>query len=813
MEVLPNIYKIPCPPVCIIRLLQEGEIALIDTEEKGRVSINEVVKGINWHAIILCVLAFFVGRIQLFGGFYTLGIAYAGAMCFSKQIAGISSLLVLLGIVSSTGVSGGVVQYILMLVLLEGFRLCMRLFRSQYNVKNQSVLVGLCIFIISGMGMVINTLTWYGVMRCLLEVAVGMGLVYLFSYGLDVIYKGRNTPLTEQELASIGVLLAMLLGGMIDLYAVVPIFERIFLRDIITFLLMIAVTFLGGMNAGIILTLVISTVLVMIGYMPAQFVAIYLFAALLAGLFSFLNRWGIVFAMGLGLLMGFALLNGQVVDMPILGAYLIASLIGVCLPKNYFGLSNWVGYGKEVSEEKHLAHIQQIMTEHLSSYAKAFTDLSRTFERISDKEIRTSQKDIKQIIEDTGESMCQDCSMCNFCWVDYIKDTYANSYEMIDIINRKGQIKVADIPPRFKKACANAESFAFTLGFKMDLYKQKKMWQRRFVESRHLISQQFDAVANSLGDLCKDFQKEISFNKDDENRIRERLHINGVRTKDIMVLERKGRKPDVHIYVHYKGEADVKERVLKSVEQALDTPMEIQKYAYQVEESYCYFKLKVKKKYNILAGAAVSAKGEISGDVYSFMELHDGNYLLALADGMGSGKLANEESTATIELLESFKESGFDNETSVKMINSALVLKSDIENFSTMDITLIDEYTGIAEFLKLGASTSFIVRDGEVMTVKASSFPIGILEKVDIVTCKRQLKNGDLLIMVTDGMLESRNQMMGREETFKHFILESDTNSPQQIAQHLLDRAMGLLVGEEQDDMTVVVARIWKQYD
>ena len=51
--------------------------------------------------------------------------------------------------------------------------------------------------------------------------------------------------------------------------------------------------------------------------MPASFMGIYVFAALVGGLFYHLERLGVIFAMTLGLLLGFALFNNRVIDMPI----------------------------------------------------------------------------------------------------------------------------------------------------------------------------------------------------------------------------------------------------------------------------------------------------------------------------------------------------------------------------------------------------------------------------------------------------------------------------------------------------------------
>ena len=783
---------------------------MINTEEKNKKAVGEILIGISWMTVMLCCMAFFMGRIQLFGGFYTLGIGYIGAMYSTSQTRRWGALLGLLGLLSVGKIDTSLLKYIFIIMLLAACRGAMKAFESKYNVKNQAVLTGLSTLVISLMVTLLGEVTVFKLSVCLLETAVTIGLVSVLAYSIKVLEKKRTTPLTQNEMASMGLLLAGLLGGMIDFYMVVPLFERVYFKDLLIFIVVLSVIFLGGMTSGIIVTLIISTVLVVIGYMPTQFVAIYLFAALLGGIFYFLDRIGIIFATGLGLLLGFALFNQRVIDFPIVGAYVGAVLITLCMPRHYFGLGNWFGYGIDIDEEKHLMHVQTIITERLNYFAKAYNDLSKTFERISDKEIHFGQVEIRNLIEDTGECICANCSMKNFCWNDYIKDTYSYSYDMLKTIEKKGAIAVGDIPVKFKNSCINAESFAFTLGFKMDLLKLKRQWQKRFVETRGLISQQFEAISESIEKLSNDVQSEFYFNKEDERTIREKLHIKGIRTKDIMVLENNGRKEEIHIYLHYKGELDVRERLVQGIEEALELKVDVIKYEYNIEEKYCYFKLGIKKQFHITAGAAVAAKGEISGDVYSFMELTSGKYLMALADGMGSGKLANEESTATIELLESFMESGFKNEVAVKMINSALVLKSDLENFSTMDITLIDEYTGVAEFLKLGASTSFLVREDEVITVKASSFPIGILDRVDIVSCKKQLKDGDALVMVTDGILESRTNYMDKEETFKHFIREAKSNNPQYLASYLLEKTRNLLAGEENDDMTIVVARVWK---
>lgn len=799
-----------------MKSLQEGEIKVINSEEKNRLSWIEIIKSINWQAIVLCIMGFFVGRVCLFNTFYTLGIAYVGVVFFDKQTRRWSILLTVLGMLSigmmkqNMILDVNIVRYILMAVLLCGMRALMVAFKIEFNLRNQMLLTGIGMLIINSMNLMMMGFTVYKLIVSLFEIVVVLGLMCILSVAVTYIYENKNNVLTQHELVSMTLFIACILFGLIDVNVVVPIVGKIYLKDILLFVILIGTTYLGGVSSGTIVSIIISSVLVVLGYMPTSFVAIYVFAALIGGLFSYLDRVGIIFSTTLGLLLGFALFNNRVIDEPIMGAYVAAAVISLCIPRTYFGIVNWFSYKTELDEAYHLKNMQVIITEKLRNFSKAFENLGNEFQKVSFKSTELDITEMNEIIEETGENMCIDCAMKNFCWDDYIKSTYQNGYKMLEVLENRGQIIAADIPPEFKKACINAESFACTLGLKLDVFRQGCKWKRSFQEARGLIAEEFKGIAESVRKLSNHVEKNFTFNKEDEQVLKEGLQSFGIRTKDIMVLENNGKKCEIHIYCSYKGEMDYKEKVLKGAEKALDMPLEIKKYQYLEEEKCCYFVLMVKKQFSVTVSAKNYALDQVCGDAYSFMELDNGKYLVALADGMGSGIQAAKESKMAIELLETFLEAGFESEIALRMINSAMVLKSDVENYATMDMALIDEYTGVVHFLKMGASTSFILRGNEVLTAKASSLPIGILSQVDLVGFKKQLKDGDILVMVTDGVLEDKNGLSDRETTFKHFILEAKSNSPEYMVNFLLNKTKNLLAGEMNDDMTVAVARIWK---
>ena len=84
---------------------------------------------------------------------------------------------------------------------------------------------------------------------------------------------------------------------------------------------------------------------------------------------------------------------------------------------------------------------------------------------------------------------------------------------------------------------------------------------------------------------------------------------------------------------------------------------------------------------------------------------------MCLSDGMGSGLEACQESESIVDTLEQLVEAGFTGETAARMVNSVLNLKTKNGRFSTVDISMVDLYSGMCHFLKAGAATTFIKRD------------------------------------------------------------------------------------------------------
>ena len=221
---------------------------------------------------------------------------------------------------------------------------------------------------------------------------------------------------------------------------------------------------------------------------------------------------------------------------------------------------------------------------------------------------------------------------------------------------------------------------------------------------------------------------------------------------------------------------------------------------------------KPKQKYKIILGTSEATKNrsEVSGDSNIRTKLNDGKYMIAISDGMGSGPKAKESSSTVIQMLKRLLTTGFDKDVSIGLINSAVKINSNEETYATIDISIVDLSNGNIEFVKNGACPTFIKSSNKVEAIKAVSFPAGVLDKIDLVVYDKDLKENDIIIMCSDGILESNTEYKNKELWLKELLEGLSTDDVQKIADIVMQEAIDNGFGIAKDDMTVIVAKLVK---
>ena len=216
-------------------------------------------------------------------------------------------------------------------------------------------------------------------------------------------------------------------------------------------------------------------------------------------------------------------------------------------------------------------------------------------------------------------------------------------------------------------------------------------------------------------------------------------------------------------------------------------------------------------KLNKIVLTKTKNKSVLSGDNNLVTKLEDGKYMLAISDGMGSGVQANKSSNTVISMLKKLLTNGFNKEVSIGLINSSINLNSNEETYATIDIGIVDLSTGNIELVKNGACPTFIKSKNKVEVIKSVSFPAGMLDKIDLVVYDKDLKEDDIIIMCSDGILESNTEYENKEIWLKNLLENLETNDIQKIANIIMQEAVDNGLGIAKDDMTVIVAKMEKK--
>lgn len=81
---------------------------------------------------------------------------------------------------------------------------------------------------------------------------------------------------------------------------------------------------------------------------------------------------------------------------------------------------------------------------------------------------------------------------------------------------------------------------------------------------------------------------------------------------------------------------------------------------------------------------------------------------------MGNGEKARNRADTAYSLAKRFFEAGFEKETIINTVNKIMLISGGDESYSTIDICEIDTVKSNCTFIKTGAPSSFIVRNGQV---------------------------------------------------------------------------------------------------
>lgn len=320
-------------------------------------------------------------------------------------------------------------------------------------------------------------------------------------------------------------------------------------------------------------------------------------------------------------------------------------------------------------------------------------------------------------------------------------------------------------------------------------------------EIRMVASDQFFSISDMLADLAFEFDEAESFDFKSAGKIRRILGEYDIFPENISVVVDKYDRTRIEILAP-NDTKDLDNPRLTN-EMCKICKREFERGKINISSAGTMISFMEKPNFKMSVGfSQYCAEGNLCGDTIKTINDSRGHMIFIISDGMGKGSRAALDGAMGAGLLSKLLSAGFGFDSSLKVVNSALLVKSHEESLATLDCVRVDLFSGKCEFYKAGAPRSYIVKNNRVTKCELTSMPAGILRGVEFAKRTTVLNTGDEIVMMSDGITDT-------SETWLEEFLSLDPDlDPTDKAKAILQIAIEKSDEKHRDDMSVIVAKM-----
>ncbi|EDT71220.1 stage II sporulation protein E [Clostridium perfringens] len=633
-------------------------------------------------------------------------------------------------------------------------------------------------------------------------------IYYVVSYTLKCIEE-INTQhfFSIDEIVSIELFICLLIVGIGTLSI-----NDISFRNIAAILFIIALAFISDTNMGAGAGITMGIILGFATGNLMESIAIYGACGLVAGIF---RESGKLFtALSFNIIFIIVTLYSGVFNNISFIEALVGTGIFLLIPKKIYNkISLEINKDKKVGHfsEVRFAEIKDELTERLKDFTEVLSIMGKSLNNLVGNDKLAIKNKGNALVENLSDRTCSDCDMRYMCWKRELHQTY-NAFS--DLI-RNYENNSGAFPHELEKKCIKKYALVKNLEDIMNIYMVNETLKSRLGEGRKILSNHINNMSVTISEIVDEFGNELHLCTDVEKSIKKSLLKYGINFGSLICYNDKNGRIKIKMQMeNCMGSQTCIKTVLPIISETIGKNMSIGSEGCNInsKNNMCEIVIEEAPKYHINSHVAVATKeGEkFTGDSYSYGRTKDGNYITVISDGMGSGPEAGLESKVSVEIIEKFMEVGFDEKIAIDAVNAIMSIKfSEDEKFSTLDMNKIDLYTGNAKFMKVGAIESFIKRGNKVEVINSNTLPFGVLEEPDVDTVEKQVSNGDVIVSISDGILDVKNDGSFDTTWLIEFLKNTKYRQPKDLSIAILEKAKELSGGKAKDDMTVVVSKVF----
>ena len=788
--------------------------------------------------IAIYVMALMVSMVGMGGTISPFAVSIFAA-CFSNSIPLLGVVVVsLIGTGIGFGIEGLLTYMLTALVMIA----TIFIIKPRYNIeeRNEKLKVAKHVFIASIIvqfaKIMMTGFTIYDLLVSITFSIIAVVFYKIFVNSLVVLQDFiENRAFSIEEVLGASLLIAISVSCFGEL--------QVFGFSIRNVLSILIVMFLGWKNGILVGTTSGVTIGVTIGIIANTepiMIAAYAISGMVAGILNKFGKPGVIVGFCVGNIVLAYVSNGYTIELIHFKEILVASIGLLAIPKKVgINIEEFMHDGSRLFPDfpNRGLNRSKEAAEKLNDVSNTIKQMAKTYRKVEANSVTEDVKNENKKIFISELLDCIDPYKDNLLYDD-ISNTESNLVndifmflmdrqkidddQLLEIFARNNSYVVRPNDEKLsKKLQLNIEQMVRCINTAFKLSKTNYVWMKKMEETKQNMENQLNNVSKAISGIAqnieKDIIKEVEYGEE-KKKIIDKLKIKSIDVEEISI--KKNDRYFVEIFIkdsimqefgniqYYIEEGKIKEEIEHIVSEVLK-----EKIVINIDECIDNkIQLMSDDKYIIAIGTASKTKDkqEISGDNIISTRLKDGKYLIAISDGMGSGEEANASSIQALNMLESLLLTGFDKNTSIELINTSLINHNE-EVFATLDIAIIDLYTGTIEMIKNGACPTYFKNGKKVQVVKSTSLPAGMIEKIKLETFDRDIDNKEIMVMCTDGILDSNVEYKNKELWVKYLLEDMETENTKKIADLLLNEAIDNNFGVPKDDMSVFVCKFRKK--
>ena len=816
-------------------LLKKGEVVKVfqninetekTKEENGKKNILANV--ISKKYIILYIVTLMVSMVNM--GYsvspFSLAIICASIANEIPIIAVI--ILALIGNGIATGINGSITLIVTLLIFFASFLIK----EPKYNdiSRNEKVMLSKRIFFSSIIVSIVKILMkQFLIYDLLMAISMSMVIVIfykIFANSLTVITNyNEKMAFSIEEVLGTSLLLSIALCSLGDLKVL-----GFSIRNVLSIFIVLVLGWKNGILTGTTAGATIGVTLGIIANNEPIVVAAYAISGMIAGILNKFGKIGVICGFVLGNIVLSYVANGMVQNLILFKEILIAGIALLAVPKNInLNIENIintekllpVGTNRGLNKSKETADKLNNVSKVVKEMADNYKNVAATAVTEEDIKEKNKQKFITELLNnieymennvlyETIENV--DSKIVDDIFNELMEKQFIRESDLLRILARNNNY-VVGFNQDDEKETRDVEKMMEAINSAFRISKMNFIWTERLNEEKRNFETQLNGVSKAISEIAVNMENELAEN-DSYGEQKEQIVVL-LKQKEILVQDltiNKKERYKIDIYIEKNENKEIENIVESVLSKVLGEKVIIQEQNEIKSENIVKYNLISDDKFILDIGHSIAIKDgmTVSGDSIIQTKLKDGKYLIAISDGMGSGPEAKKSSQIVTSMLKRLLNSGFERNTSVDLINSNLLNVSD-DVFATLDIIIADLYKGNIEFIKNGACPTYIKNNKKIQIIKSLTLPAGIVKSASTDVFDKDIENGDIIVMCSDGILDSNIEYKNKELWIKYLLEDMEVTNPQKIADIILNESVDNNFGKIKDDMSVVACKFIKK--